>query len=108
MRQKTIAPRREIWRRLAFAQVLRCGQSLRRLLEAASASGKLGLWRGHPSLAHILSTALLVRHFTLLVRLIEQHLRYAFIRVNLGRQWRCIGEFERDMPFPLWLQRESR
>jgi len=41
--------------------------------------------RSDSRLPHILASTLLISHLTLLIRLIEQHLRDSFISVNLGR-----------------------
>ena len=53
----------------------------------------------------ILATAIRVRGFTNLIRFKEQHLRHTFVGVDLGGQWRGVGELQRHMPFPLRLER---
>ena len=43
--------------------------------------------------------------FTLLVRLEEEHLRHAFVGVDLRRKVGGVGEFQGHLSFPLRLQR---
>src|SRR5262245_57332074 len=64
-----------------------------------------GVRQGHAALAHVLAAAVLVARLALLVRLEEQHLRDALVRVDLRRQRRRVRELERDVAFPLGLER---
>ena len=58
-------------------------------------------------LALVLAAAVLVRRLADLVRLEEDHLRDAFVGVDLRRQRRRVRELERDVPFPLRLERRD-
>ena len=64
-----------------------------------------GLRQRHALLPLILPAAILVRRRADLVRLEEQHLRDALVRVDLRGQRRGVRELERHVPFPLRLER---
>src|ERR1700741_4193002 len=53
----------------------------------------------------VFSAAILVRGLAHLVGLEEDHLRHAFVGVDLGRQRRRVREFERHEAFPFRLER---
>src|SRR3546814_3945759 len=57
------------------------------------------------ALALVLATPVGIRGLADFVRFIEQHLRDAFIRVDLRRQRRGVRELQRLVTFPLRLQR---
>src|SRR5690606_19991913 len=78
------------------------GNSLRSLYRTRS-----WLWRGHAGLPHVLAVTILVRNFALLVGFQEQHLRNPFVGVNLCRQRRGVRKLQRNVPFPLRLQRRD-
>src|SRR5580765_7554796 len=67
--------------------------------------GHSGSWQSHAVLALILAVAIFIRRFTNLVALKEQHLRAAFAGIDPGRQRRGIGELQRNIAFPLRLER---
>src|ERR1700720_2471810 len=50
-------------------------------------------------LALILAAAVLVRGLADFIGLEEDHLRDTFVGVDLGRQWRGIGELQRNVAF---------
>src|SRR5664279_4082672 len=56
-------------------------------------------------LALVLAAAVLVRRLADLVRFEEDHLRDAFVGVDLRRKRRRVRELERDVAFPLRLER---
>ena len=64
-----------------------------------------GLRQCDAALALVLPAAVLVRGLADLVRFEEQHLRDAFVRIDLRGQRRGVGELERDVAFPLGFQR---
>jgi cyanophycin synthetase len=83
---------------------------LRGLLELALASrgaGRLALLLGQAGNREplVLAAAVAVRGRADLVGLEEQHLRHAFVGVDLRRQRRGVGELQRHVAFPLRLQR---
>src|SRR5437764_14773043 len=57
-----------------------------------------------PLLPLILAAAVLVRRVAHLVGFEEDHLRNAFVRIDLRRQRRRVREFERHVAFPLGLE----
>src|SRR5437899_2917745 len=61
--------------------------------------------QSNPALRLVLAFLVLVGFRTRLVALEEQDLRDAFVRVNLGRQRRGVGDLDRDVPFPLGFER---
>src|SRR5687768_6365321 len=64
-----------------------------------------GARQRHAELALVLAAAVLVRGLAFLVGLEEQHLRDALVRVDLRGQRRRVRELERDVAFPLGLER---
>src|SRR5574337_887076 len=66
-----------------------------------------GLGQGHAMLALVLALAVLVAHGAFLVALEEQHLGAALAGVDLGRQWRGVGELQRHVALPLGLERRD-
>ena len=66
-----------------------------------------GLGQCHALLAHVLTAAIAIGSRAHLVGFEEQHLRHAFVGVDLGRQRRGVGELQRHVPFPLGLQRRD-
>src|SRR5215469_7977742 len=62
--------------------------------------------RQHNSLLRLVfSLFVFLRNFAALVRLEENHLAQSLIRVNSRRQRRRVADFQRDVPFPLRLER---
>src|SRR5215471_7769595 len=76
--------------------------SSRSVLEGASRSG---LRQRHSTLPLVLAATVLIGGRAHLVRLEEKHLRYTLVGVDLGRKRCGVGELERDVTFPLGLQR---
>src|SRR5580658_9888693 len=73
---------------------------------ASSASEpQSGLRQRHAALFHVLAGAVTVGRRAHLVRLEEQHLRHAFIGVDLGGQRRGVGKLQRHVPLPFRLER---
>src|SRR3954453_18264461 len=66
---------------------------------------RLELGKGDALLPHIFAGAVGVAHFARLVPLQEQELARALVGVDLRGQRRRVGEFQRHMAFPAWLER---
>ena len=64
----------------------------------------LCLGQGNAFLALVFTAPVKVGGFADLVRFEKQHLRHAFIGIDLCRQRCGIGKFKRHVPFPLRLQ----
>src|SRR3977135_437063 len=72
---------------------------------ASEAARDSGLGQRHASLALVLATAIAVRGSAHLVGFEKQHLRDAFVGVDLRGERRGVGKFQRDVTFPLGFQR---
>src|SRR5581483_1835265 len=75
-----------------------------RVTPAAGACATSDLRQRDALLALVLAAAILVRGFANLVGLEEDHLRDAFVGIDLRGQRRGVGELERDVAFPLGLE----
>src|SRR5678815_4521776 len=64
-----------------------------------------GLRQRDALLPLVLAAAVLVGRLADFVRFEEQHLRDALVRIDLRGQRRGVGELERDVAFPLGLER---
>src|SRR5215831_135731 len=69
------------------------------------ADAPLDLGKRNALLSLVLAAAILVRRLAHLVRLEEDHLRDAFVRVDLRGQRRRVRELERDVALPFGLER---
>ena len=65
----------------------------------------LQLRQRHPALAHIFARAVSIARLARLIAFEEEELACAFIGVNLCRQRRGVGKFQRHMAFPARLKR---
>ena len=92
----------ERWRdgKLEFA--MRIKSITGRLSEPSVGSG---LRQGNSALSLVFSTAIPVGGLANLVGFEKQHLRDALVGIDLCGQRRRVGKFQRDMPFPLRLER---
>src|ERR1700730_1036021 len=64
-----------------------------------------GFRQCYSPLSHVLATAIPIGRRADFIGLEKQHLRDAFVGVDLGGQWRGVGKLERDVAFPLGFQR---
>ena len=55
-------------------------------------------------LSLILTTPVSIGSLALLITFEEEDLCKAFIRIHTGREWRCVGDFQSDVTFPLRLK----
>src|SRR3954454_2974412 len=70
-------------------------------------SGLLDSRQRNAALSLVLAAAVAIRRLARFVGLDKDHLRDAFVRVDARRKRRGVGELERDVPFPLRLERRD-
>src|SRR4026208_1405529 len=63
--------------------------------------------QGDAALSLVLAAAVAIRGLAQLVGLDEDRLRHALVGVDARRKWRGVGELERDVSFPLGLERRD-